>query len=107
MAIDSQGIGQTPGVQEIGLGSTGGFSIPIALRTFGVNRVKGYSSLQKLFDGRTLAGLNGYGQVRILLDELFPLEPAFGSVLEGQFINNLALLVNDHHVVMILSPVKA
>lgn len=107
MAIDSQRIGQTPGVQEIGLGSAGSFSIPIAFRTLGVNRINGDTTFQELFDSRALAGLNGYSQVRIALDEFFPLHPTFGRVFEGQFLNDFALRVHHHNVVMVLSPVKA
>src|SRR6266404_8136917 len=107
MAVNSHRITQTPGVQVISLGFTGGFSLPIALRTFGVNRVNDYSTFQELFDSRALAGLNSYRQVRIVFEELFPLHPTFGSVFEGQFLNDFALWVNNHHIVMILSPIKA
>ena len=83
MPIDTQCIGQTPGIQVVGFSSTGGLSIPIALRTFGVNRVNGRSTRQELLDGRTLASLNGYSQVRVLLNEFFPVAPTFGSVFKG------------------------
>jgi hypothetical protein len=54
-----------------------------------------------------LAGLDGYGQMRILLDELFPLRPTCRGVFEDELFHDLALLVHDDHMVVILGPVKA
>src|SRR5580765_2380033 len=107
MAIDSQRISQTPSVKIVGFGSARRFPVPVTLRAFWIHRINSDPALQKLFNGRTLTGLDGYGQVRVSPDQFLPFLPTLGGVFKGEVLNNFALLVHDHHVVVILSPVKA
>src|SRR5207302_11307729 len=53
VAVDPQRITQTPGVQIVGLGTAGSFSVAIAFGTLGSNRVNEHPALQQWCDGGT------------------------------------------------------
>jgi hypothetical protein len=57
VAIEAQGIGQTPGIEPIGLGPTGRFALPIRFAAHRGNRIEAHSAFQQLFDNHALAGL--------------------------------------------------
>ena len=108
MAIDPQGIGQTPGIQMVGLIPTGHLALAVSLRAQGRNRIKADSTFQELLDDHALAGLHtdGHGASQDG-DLLAPALPAARTVFEGQIGHNLTLPVNDDHLMMSVSPVEA
>ena len=56
MAIDPEGIAQTPGIQIVGLGPAGSFALAITLRAFWIYRIDGDSAFQNVFNGGALVG---------------------------------------------------
>ena len=77
-AIQTQGIGKTPGVQVIALGPAGSFSISVRSSRFGVKRINcAIGRLKQLVDHSALAGFDGHCQRYITGGLLTPLLPAF------------------------------
>jgi hypothetical protein len=58
LPIDAQGIGQTPGVEPVGLAPTGGFARAVSLTAHRRNRIEAHATFQQLLDNHALAGLH-------------------------------------------------
>ena len=106
VAVGSQAIGKTPGVQTVGFGSAGGLALPIGFGALGVHGENGCPALQQPFHGRPAAGFQGDAHSRIGLHALLPLLPTRRRVGEGQIGNHLTFQVNNHDIVMIFRPVQ-
>src|SRR5205085_641696 len=76
-------------------------------RRYRMDRINPVAMLEQLIHRRSLVGFDRYRQLLkagALFTKLFP---AFYRMLKLEVANNLALLVHDHHDVMIPRPVKA
>src|SRR5690242_20477795 len=91
----------------IGLVPAWSLTQTIGLRTSGVHGKNRDATFQELFHSWATAGFQCHAQSRIGLDTLAPLLPARGAMLKSEFLYDLALTVHNHHVVVILGPVKA
>ena len=108
VAIDAQGIGQTPGIQMVALAATGHFALAVSLTTYRRNRVEAHSTFEQLFDDDALAGFHADGHGAPQGDDLFaPTLPACGTMFDGKIGHDLAQPINDDDIVMIVSPVEA
>jgi hypothetical protein len=108
MAIDAQGIGQTPGIQMVGLIPAGHFALPVGLTAHRGNRIKADPTFQELLDDHPLAGLHTGGHCAPEGDDLLaPALPTGRTVFHHQISHDLTGPINDNHLVMIVSPVEA
>ena len=107
MAIHPQRIGQRPGIQMIGLGTAGGFALPIAGRRGRIDRIERVFILKQLIHRRSLTRLDRHRHALKSGSFLAKAFPSFDRMVELEVGNNLALPVHHHYHVMIACPVKA
>ena len=107
IAIHAQCIGQTPGIQMIGLGAAGRFALAITMGRDRVDWIDGIAVLEELIDGSSLAGFDRDGQGRPGGRLLAKARPAFQGVLELKVRDDLSVAVDDDHRMVVASPVEA
>ena len=107
VAIDAQGIGQTPGIQMVALAATGHFALAVSLTADRRNRVEAHSTFEQLFDDDALAGSTQTATAPQGGDLLAPALPACGIMFDDKIGYDLAQPINDDDIVMIVSPVEA
>ena len=108
VAIDAQGIGQTPGIQMVALAATGHFALAVSLTADRRNRVEAHSTFEQLFDDDALAGFHADGHCAPQGGDLLaPARPACGIMFDDKIGYDLAQPINDDDIVMIVSPVEA
>jgi len=61
LTIDTQGVGETPGIELIVFDTAGSLAYPVGLSALGVQWIDVHAGFQQLFHGRTLAGLDREG----------------------------------------------
>ena len=107
MAIESQGVGQRPGVVPVGLVAAGALALTVAFGVFRIDGINGHAAVEELFDGGTEAGFDGYPKVGEGGDFFLPLPPSCQGVLDAELGDDPALGVHDDDVVMVLCPVES
>lgn len=107
LAIHAQGIGEAPAIEMIRLGPAGSFALAIAFRGHRVDRVDQIVALQELIDNRSLTGFDGHCQVGPGSGLLLKTFPSGQRMIEFEISDDLPVVIDDDHGVMIASPIQA
>src|SRR5580765_4990738 len=91
----------------IGLAATGRFALPVAGGGGGIDRIERIAILKQLIHRSSLAGLDRHCQVAEGSGFLTEAFPSFNRMLELEVRNDLGLLIDDDHRMMVARPIKA
>lgn len=106
VSIESQGIGQTPGIDNVVLHPCRHLAFAIACGRLRLNGIDRHTALEQALDGRSAIGFDGHRQWEIGGDAIAKLTPACGGVFELKLLDDTALARDDDDVVLVLGPVE-